>query len=180
MTHVIEEAKSGRSKCRGCGSSIAKGELRFGERLPNPFADDGDMTLWFHIVCGAMRRPASFGEMLDHELIEQGEALGALVAAGVEHYRLERIAGVEKAASGRAKCRHCRESIEKDAWRIPLVFFEEGMFNSSGFIHVSCAKDYFGTSGILDRLKHFRSKGGGNDATLSDDDVESLAELLSD
>ena len=69
MTHVVEEAKSGRAKCRGCDSPIAKGELRFGEKLPNPFADDSEMTLWFHIRCAAMRRPASFEEVLQHELL---------------------------------------------------------------------------------------------------------------
>ena len=44
MAHTIEPAASGRTKCRGCGEPIAKGELGFGERLPHPFADDGDMT----------------------------------------------------------------------------------------------------------------------------------------
>ena len=34
-------------KCRGCGRPIARGELRFGERLPNAFAE-GEMTVWFH------------------------------------------------------------------------------------------------------------------------------------
>jgi len=32
----FESATSGRSKCRGCGEVIQRGELRFGERLPNP------------------------------------------------------------------------------------------------------------------------------------------------
>ena len=50
MAHTIEPAASGRTKCRGCGEPIAKGELGFGERLPHPFADDGDMTLRFHIL----------------------------------------------------------------------------------------------------------------------------------
>ena len=44
MDHVIEPASSGRAKCRGCGRAIAKGELRLGERLPNPFTDEGEMT----------------------------------------------------------------------------------------------------------------------------------------
>ncbi len=49
MPHFIEEAKSGRSKCRGCGNLIAKGELRFGEVMENPLADDSEMTLWYHV-----------------------------------------------------------------------------------------------------------------------------------
>ena len=42
--HSFEVAPSGRSKCRGCGDAIARGEVRFGERLPNPFGE-GDMVL---------------------------------------------------------------------------------------------------------------------------------------
>ena len=54
MPHVFEEASSGRSKCRGCGVPIAKGELRFGERLPNPFGE-GEVTHWFHPMCAAWK-----------------------------------------------------------------------------------------------------------------------------
>ena len=56
MPHVIETASSGRAKCRGCGEKIAAGELRFGERLPNPFAE-GETTHWFHLECAAFKRP---------------------------------------------------------------------------------------------------------------------------
>ena len=61
MPHVSERAPTGRAKCRGCGRPIAAGSLRLGERLPNPFADDGgEMTHWFHPACGAFRRPEAF------------------------------------------------------------------------------------------------------------------------
>jgi hypothetical protein len=36
-----------------------------------------------------------------------------------------RLHGAERAASGRASCRSCRELIGKGEWRLPLVFFEE-------------------------------------------------------
>jgi len=39
VSYVFEPASSGRSKCRGCVRPILRGELRFGERLPNPYAD---------------------------------------------------------------------------------------------------------------------------------------------
>jgi hypothetical protein len=55
--------------------------------------------------------------------------------------------------------------IEKEAWRIPLVLFEEGMFNSSGFVHVACGASDFcttdigttniSTTDIVSRLIHF-------------------------
>ena len=52
MSDVIEAAKTGRSKCRGCKEKIEKGDLRFGEEVPNLFADEEDaLTLhWFHVV----------------------------------------------------------------------------------------------------------------------------------
>lgn len=170
MTHVIEEAKSGRSKCRGCNTNIAKGEWRFGEKLPNPFADDGDMTLWFHLKCGALRRPDSFEEVLSHEAVDKS-LFQPMIELGKAHYRLERIAGLERAPSGRARCRECREAIAKEEWRIPLVFFEEGMFNSSGFVHVTCTASYFGTSDVMDRLAHFAPD-------TSKSDLEEVASLL--
>ena len=61
MAHVFEPASSARSKCRGCGRAIAKGEIRFGERLANPFAE-GEMTHWFHPLCAAYKRPEAMHE----------------------------------------------------------------------------------------------------------------------
>ena len=56
MLHALEPAASGRAKCPGCAQPIQRGELRFGERLPNPFAE-GEITLWFHPLCAAYKRP---------------------------------------------------------------------------------------------------------------------------
>lgn len=156
MAHTIEPAASGRSKCRGCGKQIVKGDLRFGERLANPFAE-GDMTLWFHPLCAAYKRPESLGEIIVDApgQLENEEALKRIIRFGIEHRRTQQINGLERAPSGRARCRSCREMIGKDAWRIPLVFFEEVTFNPSGFVHVSCSFAYFETTDIVGRLEHF-------------------------
>ena len=64
---MIERATSSRATCRGCGAKIARDELRFGERLPNPFADEGgEMTHWFHLACAAFTRPEPFLETVAH------------------------------------------------------------------------------------------------------------------
>ena len=63
MPHVFGAAPTGRSKCRGCGEPIAKGEVRFGESLPNPYAE-GEMTHWFHPLCAAYKRPEALLEAL--------------------------------------------------------------------------------------------------------------------
>lgn len=159
MPHTIEPATSGRAKCRGCEQRIAKGEMRFGERLPNPFAD-GEMTHWFHPRCAAYKRPEPLLEALPGAEIEGREQLQTIAEEGVKHRRLPRVNGIERAPSGRARCRHCKEMIGKDEWRIPLVYYEEGRFNPSGFIHLSCAEPYLGTADIVDRALHFAGELG--------------------
>ena len=154
MPHTFEPAASGRSKCRGCGRALAKGELRFGERLPNAFGE-GEMTLWFHPMCAAYKRPDSMlealaagGEVADREALER--------AANVSkaQHRLARIDGAER-AKGNAACRSCREPIPRGDWRIRLVFYDEGQFSPSGFIHMQCRKEFFETEDILEQLLFF-------------------------
>lgn len=173
MAHVIEPAVSGRAKCRGCGRAIAKGEPRLGERIPNPFADEGETTLWFHLICGAYKRPEVLLEALEGEVpaIEDADLLVAAAKAGLEKRRLPRIDGAERAPSGRASCRSCREKIAKGEWRIRLVFYEEGMFNPSGTIHAACAEEYLGTKDLMERLRHFTPD-------LETDELEALAQAL--
>lgn len=156
MPHVIEKASTGRAKCRGCELKIEKGELRFGEREPNVFGD-GEMTLWFHLDCGAYKRPEPFLEALNEspEDIPDAVDLRAAAELGIEHRRLPRVSGASRAPTGRAKCRHCKELIEKDTWRIALVFFEEYRFQPTGFVHAGCAGEYFGTADIMKRVRHF-------------------------
>jgi hypothetical protein len=156
MPHVFEPAATGRAKCRGCGERIAAGELRFGESLPNPFAD-GETTHWFHPECAAYKRPEPFLEGLAAAAgpVPDAERLEAEARRGLVHHRLPRISGLERASSGRAQCRSCKEVIAKDAWRIPLVFYEDGRFSPGGFVHVGCAKAYFETTELLPRLKRF-------------------------
>jgi hypothetical protein len=172
MPHVIEPASSGRAKCRGCGERIAAGELRFGERLPNPFAD-GEMTHWFHLECAAFQRPEPFLETLEARgvSLDERERLESEARRGLAHRRLPRVSGAERSPSGRAKCRSCRETIAKDAWRITLVFWEEGRFEPSGFIHAGCAQSYFETTDLMSRVRRFSP-------VLTDDDLGELREEL--
>ena len=175
VAHVIEPASSGRAKCRGCGNAIAKGELRLGERLPNPYADEGEMTLWFHLLCGAYKRPEALADALEAtpEGVEERDRLAEIAARGVAHRRLPRIDGAQLSPTGRAKCRHCREPIPAKTWRIRLTFFEEARFEPSGFVHVGCVEDYFETRDVLDRVKHFSPD-------LAPDELVELEHVLGD
>jgi hypothetical protein len=158
IVHTIEPAASGRAKCRGCGEKIAKDELRLGARLPNPFVE-GELTLWFHLLCGAYKRPEPYLEAArtTTETIDSAESLETAAKRSLEHKRLPRVSGADRAPTGRAHCRSCRELIEKGSWRLSVVYYDEveGRFQPSGYIHPKCAKEYFGTNDIVDRLRHF-------------------------
>ena len=169
MPHRFELASSGRSKCRGCGRSIQRGELRFGECLENPFADGKEMTIWFHPLCAAYKRPEPFHPALEAtpETVPDRPSLERAARDGLTHRRLPRIDGAERAPSGQATCRSCRNVIERGSWRIRLAFFEEGRFSPGGFVHLDCRGAYFETEDILDRVLQFSS-------ALSDDEREDL------
>lgn len=156
MAHVFESAPSGRAKCRGCGQLIPRGELRFGEHVPNPYAE-GEMTLWFHPLCAAYKRPEPLLQALTQtrEDIPHREELQAAALASLAHRRRPRIDGAERAPSGQAVCRSCRQPIARGSWRVRLVFYEDGRFSAGGFVHLACRKAYFETDEILDQVLHF-------------------------
>jgi hypothetical protein len=173
MPHVFEPAATGRSKCRGCGLALQKGEVRFGERLANPFAE-GEMTRWFHPTCAAYKRPDAMLEALETvppDLADRAE-LERIARAGLAHPRRPRIDGAERSPSSQARCRQCKEPIEKGAWRVRLVFHEEGTFSPGGFIHLACRQPYFETGDIVDAVLHFS-------ASLEDAEREALKKELS-
>jgi len=149
MPHVFEPAPTGRAKCRGCGRRIQQGELRFGERIPNPFAE-GETTLWFHPLCAAYKRPEPVLETLAQApgSVPEPEALERAARGASAHRRLPRIDGAERAPTSQAECRSCHEPIARGAWRIRLVFYEEGRFNPAGFVHLACRVNYFETGDI--------------------------------
>jgi len=164
MHHLFEPAPSGRSKCRGCGRLIALGELRFGERLPNPFGG-GEMTLWFHPACAAYKRPEPFLQALveTSQEVPEREGLERAARGSLAHRRLPRIDGAERAPSGQAKCRSCRQRIERGSWRIRLAFYEEGRFSPGGSVHLDCRRAYFETGDIRDQVLHFSPALGGEE-----------------
>lgn len=174
MAHVLEPAATGRATCRGCGQKIAAGTLRLGERVPNPFSDEGgETTHWYHLRCGSYRRPEALREALTASTleIEDRDTLEHEAQLGITHRRLPRVSTASLAPTGRATCRACKALIDKDTWRIALVFYEDGRFNPSGFIHASCATAYLETTSILPRIRHFSPD-------LTDADLESLTQAL--
>lgn len=131
------------------------------------------MTIWFHPACAAYKRPEPLLQALAEtsEKMPERDRLERAARGQLAHRRLPRISGAERAASGQAKCRHCRKPIERGNWRIRLVFYEEGQFSPGGFVHLDCRKDYFETEDIADPVFHFSPD-------LSDDEREELKRAL--
>ncbi len=161
---MFEPATSGRSKCRGCGRPIQKGELRFGASVPNLFAE-GDTTLWFHPLCAACKFPLALLEGLEQttDSIPDRESLETVARKSLAHERLQRIDGAERSPTGQAKCRSCHEPIEKGSWRIRVVFYQEGRFAPGGFVHSRCREAYFETPDLRDHVLRFSADLGDSD-----------------
>ena len=170
----IQPAPTGRAKCKGCGNAIAKAELRFGETGPNSFGE-GEATSWFHLPCAALMRPEKLLPVLEASTDELAERawLDETTRFGIEHRRLPRLVRAERASSGRAHCRSCRELIAKGDWRFALQMFEEGRANPIGTIHASCAEAYFGTADVLARAQRLTPD-------LSEGDLADLKKALSE
>ena len=168
MPHLIEPASSGRAKCRACKEAIGKGALRLGEEVPNAFGD-GQAIHWYHLECGARRRPEAFldawlarqetgpaeGESPD---VAPSEAQASHMVAAAEkakaYPRLSRFVKVHVAPSGRARCQGCRQLVEKGALRFVLERIEDGMVSGGGFVHIGCAREYAGSvDGIEERVR---------------------------
>lgn len=174
MPDSIQASPSGRAKCRGCGNAIAKGELRFGETGPNSYGE-GEATSWFHLACAALMRPEKVTPVVEAFTDEVPERAWLLETAkvGLEHERLPRLVRAERASSGRAHCRSCKELIDKGSWRFVLQMFEEGRPNPIGTIHASCAQAYFGTADVLVRARRLTPD-------LNEEDVADLGKALSE
>lgn len=131
------------------------------------------MTLWFHLACAAYKRPEPFLEALAEatDSVDGRDALERAAHRSLAHRRLPRIDGAERASSGQARCRSCREPIARGSWRVRLVFYNEGRFASAGFVHLECCSAYFETDDIADPVLHF-SPG------LAEGEREELARAL--
>jgi ribosomal protein L37AE/L43A len=175
MPHVIERAATGRAKCRACGAAVAKGEWRIGEVVPNLYADaeGAEVLHWYHPWCAAYQRPEAALQALGAAADGPSDRAALIAAAehGVAHPRVVRVHAAGRAPTGRAACRHCRAPIAKGAWRIALLFWQDGRFAPAGFIHAACAGPYLETTAIGDRLRYFTPG-------LSDDDAAALTAEL--
>jgi poly [ADP-ribose] polymerase len=170
MAETVEAAKTGRAKCRSCREPIEKGSLRFGEEQPSAFAE-GLQWVWYHLTCAAKKRPTKVREALaafEGEVPDRAE-LDRLLAEADETATTTPYA--ERAPTGRSKCQHCEQPIEKGTLRVAFERELEvgGMARAGvGFLHSSCAAKYLDQE--MDLLATLRKNSRG----LSDSDVAEL------
>jgi len=177
MSHIIEEAKSGRAGCRTCRKPIAKGELRFGEEVENQFSDGGEMThRWHHLNCAAGSRSDQLRTVLgDFEMDADKKAELEKLMSEADAKKPPPFPYADKAPTGRAKCIGCGESIAKAEIRVAVERdIERGMTTTkgAGYLHPKCAAAYVEENGssheeLCDGLKK-------NSRDLSEDELNQL------
>jgi Poly(ADP-ribose) polymerase and DNA-Ligase Zn-finger region len=155
MAETIEVAKTGRARCRSCRQAIEKGSLRFGEEQPSAFAE-GMQWAWHHLACGAQKRPVQVRAALatfEGEVPSREELEGLLAEADKSPTVFPYA---ERASTGRSKCLHCREPIEKGALRIATereVELGGAARASAGYLHPACANEFLGAEDLLGTVR---------------------------
>jgi hypothetical protein len=143
--YVIEPARSGRAKCKTCRRKIPKDDLRIGILIVGPF---GPGYLWHHIKCGAKRHLDRLEEAYKLRAWADGVQVPPIeklrtLAEKAEKVKKDRKAAphTEPAPTGRAKCKHCEEPIEKGSFRVVLlrgVEFAGQVRNGPINVHPGC------------------------------------------
>jgi hypothetical protein len=184
---MIEAARSSRSRCRTCRTKIDKGKLRLGILLEGPY---GTGYLWHHLTCAAKRRIDDVEAAYAEEAWTEGlqvpdlEELRKLKVKAEEAKANKKLAPyVERAPSGRSKCKHCGELIEKDSWRVALlreVSFGNQVRSAPVNVHPACvaaelqAEDCATEPEGFDQALHANSRG------VEPADVDSVLEAIGD
>lgn len=149
--YVIEGARSSRSKCKACRRAIDKGVLRIGFLIEGPY---GTGYLWHHLKCAARRHFERVEEAYAAEAwsnakspppeseIPELEQLRKLREQAEERRKNRKtIPYAETAPTGRAKCKHCEEPIEKGSLRVALgrgVYFGNQVRVTPINVHPKC------------------------------------------
>ncbi len=147
--YVIEGARSGRSRCKVCRRAINKDTLRLGVLIEGPY---GTGYLWHHLTCAARRQFENVEEAYEIQAWNEAKtppedvpALDELrkIREDAEDRKRSRkpIPHAELAPSGRSKCKHCDETIEKDTLRVVLgrgVYFGSQVRTSPINVHPRC------------------------------------------
>jgi hypothetical protein len=178
MANIIETAKTGRAGCRTCKQPIPKGDLRFGEEVPNAFSA-GDMTYnWHHLPCAAKKKPSALKQALDDtdQDVPDKEELLKAIEANAKNEKPTVLPYAEYAPTARASCVGCSEKIEKGHLRVAIESEDDGSpFPRSGprYVHIACIADHAGED-----PEEFFSKVKTNSKNVETKDMQELEAAL--
>ena len=183
--YKLEAARSSRSKCRTCRRAIDKDKLRLGILLDGPY---GMGYLWHHLTCAAKRKADDVEEAYKAKAWADGvevppiEDLRKLKEKAEEQKAKRKEAPyVERAPSGRAKCKHCEELIEKDSMRVALlreVIFGNQVRGAPVNVHPKCVSGEIRADDCGTEIEGFADAVRSNSKDVDASDIEAvLAEI---
>jgi len=183
--YKIEAARSSRSRCRTCRRKIDKDVLRLGILLEGPY---GTGYIWHHLNCAAKRKADDVVAAYEEQAWEEGvqvpplEELKKLKEKAEEAKAKRKEAPyVERAPSGRSKCKHCEQLIEKDALRVALlreVSFGNQVRGTPINVHPGCVAGEIRAEDCLTEIEGFEQALNANSKDADPADIVRALEAI--
>jgi hypothetical protein len=187
--YVIEGARSSRAKCKTCRKAIDKGILRLGVLIEGPY---GVGYLWHHLTCAAKRRLDDVEEAYAAEAWKEAKVRPESVPSIEELRKLneeaeekrqsqKKIPYVEVDPSGRAKCKHCAEPMEKGSLRVVLgreVEFGNQFRTMPIHVHPKCVAGELESEDCNTEASGFTRALRENSQGLSAEQIDSVLEAV--
>ena len=181
--YIIEGARSSRSKCKTCRKKIDKGVLRIGVMIQGPF---GEGFLWHHLKCAAKRQLDRVEEAYELEAWTEAkdppddvppiEELRLLQEAAEAKKKAQKeLPHTEPAPSGRARCKRCEETIEKDSMRVVLareVSFGSQVRTTPINVHPACVAEELQADDCVSEVDGFADTVRHNSTRVDEARVE--------
>jgi hypothetical protein len=182
---VIEGARSSRSRCKICRRAINKGVLRLGVLIEGPY---GTGYLWHHLICAARRRFENVEQAYELEAWKEAkdpptdvpllDELRKMREQAEDRKRSKKtIPYAEPAPSGRAKCKHCDESIAKGDLRVVLgrgVYFGSQVRTAPINVHPRCVATELQAEDCSTEAEGFEAAIRANTTDLSAEQLDKL------
>ena len=181
MANLIEVSPSGRATCKTCKTSVAKGDLRFGEEYASGFSD-GMSYRWHHLLCAAKKLPYELEETLATFAgdVPDRAAVDAAITEAKKKVKPKPAAlpYADRAPTGRAKCIVCTEAIAKDAFRVAIEReVDTGGFTTkgAGYLHPACVASWASENlPDADATGDFMAQVEANTRALSADEIKDV------
>lgn len=190
-TYIIEGARSSRSRCKTCRRKIDKGGLRIGMLIEGPY---GTGYLWHHLRCAARRRFEQVQEAYEAEAWKEAKDPPKKLPSIEElHKHVEELAErrekrreipyAEFDPSGRAKCKHCGESLDKGELRVVLgreVEFGGQVRTGPVHIHPRCVGAELQEEHCATEVDGFAETLRANSPDIPADKIDGLLVVIGD